>query len=70
MNIVNGSTLELKNDMFFMKLIKQAPVYTIMTLHQRIKDVVPLSEKYSVIGEMINRQFNTNFSLAFIQQQI
>ncbi|CAF2105459.1 unnamed protein product [Rotaria magnacalcarata] len=41
-----------------------------MTLHERLKDVVASSEKYHIICDIINRQFNTNFSSAFIQQQI
>ncbi|CAM4987378.1 unnamed protein product, partial [Rotaria socialis] len=70
MNILNDTYLEFKNDIFFTKLIKQAPIYTIMTLHERLKDVVASSEKYHIICDIINRQFNTNFSSAFIQQQI
>ena len=63
-------SLQLQNDLCFMKLIKQAPVYTIMLLHEQLTDVLPLSEKYPVIRDIINKKFNTNFSSSFIQHQI
>ena len=67
---MNNSYLENKNDLFFTKLMKQAPIYTIMMLHERIKNASLLDDKYFVIREIINKQFNTNFSLLFIKQQI
>ena len=39
-------------------------------LHERMKDAFVLNDKYLLICEIINKQFNTNFSPAFIQQQI
>ena len=67
---MNDTSLEIRNDLFFTKLLKRAPIYTIMLLHERIKDASMLNDKYSVICEIINKQFNTSFSPTFIQQQI
>lgn len=70
MNNQNELSLEVKNDMLFMKLIKQAPIYTIMLLHERLKDILSLNERYFIIRDIINKQFSTKFSSSFIQQQI
>jgi len=69
-NKMNNTALESRNDLFFIKLLKQAPIHTIMMLHERIKNASILNDKYSVICEIINKQFNTNFSPVFTQQQI
>lgn len=70
MNTENNQSVGFKNDMFFMKLVKEAPIYTIMSLHERIKHVVVSNEKYSIIRDIINKKFNTDFTFNFIQQQI
>jgi hypothetical protein len=67
---MNNTSLEIRNDLFFTKLLKQAPIYTIMVLHDRIKNASTWNDKYSVICDIINKQFSTNFSPFFIQQQI
>lgn len=39
-------------------------------LYERRKDIVMPTQKYHIICNIINRQFNTNFSYNFIEQQI
>lgn len=67
---MNSKSLDIQNDLFFMKLLKKAPVHMIMSLHERIKDATMCNDKYSIICDMINNQFSTDFSPAFIQQQV
>ncbi|CAF1554650.1 unnamed protein product, partial [Adineta ricciae] len=67
---MDNTSLDMRNDLFFTKLLKQAPIYTIMTIHERIKNSSMLADKYAVICGIVNKQFNTNFSPGFIQQQI
>lgn len=70
MNTRKNLTLEIKNDACFLKLIKQAPIYTIMLLHEQLKVIESSTERYSIIRDIINRHFGTNFSTTFLQHQI
>ena len=70
MHDANDLPLDTKNDLCFIKLIKQAPINTMLLLHEQLKDAVIGNEIYSIIRDIINRKFETNYSPIFIQQQV